>query len=69
MTGLVGFIVWVIVSVIGGVGEAIDGTKDPYLLTALYASFVVMTLGPVLFWFVVPAAGFWGRRRRNRVSP
>lgn len=68
MCGAVGFVSWFMVSVVGGIGEGIDGERDPTLYAALWVAFAVMTLGPLLFWVVVPLGGIWARRRRKRAE-
>lgn len=69
MTGAAGFVLWVGLSVIAAVDEFEPGVAHSGAPWYVVVAFAVMVLGPVLFWFVVPAAGIWGRRRRNRVSP
>lgn len=52
--GLLGIIVWLIASVIGGFGEGVSGEKEPVLYGLMSVGFLLIFLGPLTFWVIVP---------------
>ena len=68
----VGFLVWAVASVLYAVTDAAHDTNpdaDPTAwLVILIIGFAVMVGGPFLYWFVLPVAGWIGRRRHKEVT-
>lgn len=67
--GLLGAILWVVASIVAGVAQVAEGENDlfadPVSGSLVVIGFVVMFLGPAIYWFIVPVLG-WFRRRRTR---
>ena len=62
--GLVGAVLWVLVSLVGGAGEAIIGEVNPTLRVLMYIGGVVMVGGPLVFWVILPIRRRISRRGR-----
>ena len=65
VVGILGFLVWFGVSVVGGLMEGIGGGRDPLLYGLMFVGFFLMVGGPVVYIGVLPAVA-WLRRRRAR---
>ena len=61
--GLIGAVLWVLASVVGGAGEAITGEKEPVLLAFMYIGATTMVGGPLVFWIALPIISKIRRRR------
>jgi hypothetical protein len=63
--GLLGAILWIISSVVGGVGEGLGGEPPTIIRVFMYIGFIVMFVGPVLWWIIIPLVKLTRRRRNN----
>jgi hypothetical protein len=61
--GILGAILWAVVSLIAGVGEGLGGEPLPILHALLYIGFLVMVGGPLTFWIILPIRRTVKRRR------
>jgi predicted branched-subunit amino acid permease len=61
--GLLGAILWVISSVVGGIGEGLGGERLIVLRILMYIGFIVMFVGPLVWWIVLPLVNIIRRRR------
>ena len=66
--GVGGAILWLLVSLIGGIGEGLGGKTPAFVYVILYLSFFVMVGGPIAFWIVLPIRGYRKRRRSRSVG-
>jgi len=49
-----GFVVWVLASFVGALGEIATGTIDPFFYGLMVLGYFVMIVGPIVFWVVFP---------------
>jgi drug/metabolite transporter (DMT)-like permease len=67
--GLLGAILWIVASIIAAAASLAEDEKDlfadPVSGALAVVGFVVMFFGPLLFWLIVPVAGWWRRRHRR----
>jgi len=63
VVGVLGFVVWLLTSVVGGLREGLGGGRDPVLYGLMFLGFFLMIGGPVVYIGVLPAWGWWKRRR------
>jgi len=61
--GLVGTLLWVIASVVGGFGEAVSGERSPLLYALMVVGFIVMLGAPLTFWVILPIKRIVGKRK------
>jgi len=52
--GLLGVILWLVSSLIAGVGEGLGAEPLPLLHALVTIGFVIMIGGPVFFWLILP---------------
>jgi len=64
VVGFIGFIMWILVSIPLGIGEAVGVARDPVLNAALYLGFTLMVGGPVVYIVILPIWVWWRGRRR-----
>ena len=72
VVGILGFIVWFLASVVGGLLEGLGGGRDPFLYGLVIIAGLTMIGGPVVYIVVLPVAGWLKRRRAHggvRASP
>lgn len=62
--GVLGAILWVLTSVVAGIGEGLGGEPLPVLHALMVVGFIVMIGGPFTFWLILPIR----RVLRNRRS-
>ena len=62
---VLGFLAWVVASIMAGATEATTGTADTGWLVVMYLGFGTMTLGPLLFWIIIPFIGWLDRKDRE----
>ena len=58
---MLGAILWIVASVVGGIDEAFSGEADSVLLSLVVIGFVVMFCGPLTFWIILPIVNFFRR--------
>jgi len=70
--GLLGFVVWLITSVILGFGRGVTKLtgvvrEPPFILEFfLYVGFAVMILTPVIFWIILPIKNKIKRKKKSK---
>ena len=64
VVGILGFIVWFVVSVVYGIGQGLGGGGNPTLDALMYLGFALMVGGPVVYIVILPIWGWWRGRRR-----
>ena len=65
VVGVLGFVLWLVASFVGGAITGLGGPALPVLFLGMYLGFFVMVGGPVVYIVVLPVAG-WIKRRRAR---
>jgi len=61
-----GAILWLIASFIIGVGRGLGGEEPPAILsTLLNIGFLVMVVGPVVFWVIIPIKNRFTKRKEE----
>lgn len=55
---VLGAILWVLASMVGGFLAAF-GEASLALECLMYVGFFIMTLGPIIFWIVIPLKNRW----------
>jgi hypothetical protein len=61
-----GAILWLIASFIIGVGRGLGGEEPPAILnTLLNIGFLVMVVGPVVFWIIIPIKNRFKKRKEK----
>jgi hypothetical protein len=60
--GLLGAIMWLVASLIGGVIEGFGGGRSTNLMVLLYIGGVVMVGGPLTWWIIIPIRDRWRKR-------
>lgn len=65
--GVLGAVLWVVTSLIGGIGEGLGGKAPTILWVLLYIGGFTMVLGPLTFWVILPIRRTV-KRRRARAS-
>ena len=61
---ILGALLWIMASVIGGVGKGIGSSVPPVISFFMYLGFAVMILAPLTFWVILPIVS---RSRRHSV--
>jgi hypothetical protein len=61
--GVLGAIIWVLVSIVVGVGEGLGSHAPAVLYALLYIGFFAMVGGPLAFWLILPIRRAIKRRR------
>jgi hypothetical protein len=61
--GIAGAVLWLVSSLIGGIGEGLGGKAPTILYVLLYIGGVTMVVGPFTFWIVLPIRRALKRRR------
>jgi len=63
--GVLGAILWIVASVVGGAIEGLGGGRDSALYTLMVVGFTAMVGGPIAFWIILPIRKAL-RKRRSR---
>jgi len=63
VVGILGFIVWFVVSVVYGIGLGLGGGEDPTIEAFRALGFALMVVGPVVYVVILPIWGWWRGRR------
>ena len=66
--GLLGVILWVLASVVQGLGTGVGGKSLPLLTVLMIIGFVIMFAGPVTFWIILPIKNRLSRRKSNKIG-
>lgn len=62
--GILGALLWVVASVLGGIGQAMKSPAPPIVTAFMTIGFIVMFLGPLVFWIILPIRN-WLKRRKQ----
>ena len=64
VVGFIGLIIWLLVSIPLGIGDAVGVARDPLLNAVLYLGFALMVGGPVVYIVILPMWSWWRARTR-----
>jgi hypothetical protein len=65
--GVLGAVLWLVSSLIGGIGEGLGGKAPTILYVLLYIGGITMVAGPLAFWIILPVRrAIKNRRARVR---
>ncbi len=64
VVGFIGFVVWFLVSILLGIGEAVGVAREPVSEAFMMIGFALMVGGPVVYIVILPIWVWWRGRRR-----